>query len=102
MNKKHSTPHDHYFRTMMADPKVSNEFFVKHLPEKIKKIIDLQAITTQPTNYIDEHLRLQTSDMLFCTALKQKPNYIYILVEHQSTPPKKTCHFAYSSTAYRS
>ena len=38
MTKKLS-PHDRFTRSSMSHPKVSEEFFQKHLPEKIKNIL---------------------------------------------------------------
>lgn len=85
MPKKHINPHDRFFRSSMQNPKVAHEFFMKHLPEQIKSIMDFGAVQLEPNSFIDDKLKLQITDMLYKTRLKNQPGYIYILVEQQSS-----------------
>lgn len=87
MTKIHN-PHDRYFRTLMAKPEVAQEFFVKHLPDKIKSIIDLKSLQLQHNSYVDDGLHEQVVDLLYSADFSGLLGYIYVLVEHQSTPEK--------------
>ena len=41
---KHISPHDRFFRSIMAKPKVIKEFFINYLPERIRSQIDPNKI----------------------------------------------------------
>ena len=88
MSNSHLTPHDRFFRTMMADPKIIKEFFAQNLPENIKSIMDFATIQLQKESFIDDKLRLQITDLLYLTKFSNTPGYLYLLIEHQSTPAK--------------
>ena len=87
-NKNITNPHDKFFRSIMTDPKVIREFFEINLPTNICNAIDLDHIVPQPDSFIDDHLRLQTADILFSAEFGKKRGYLYLLVEHQSSPDK--------------
>lgn len=83
MTKKLS-PHDRFTRSSMSNPKVSEEFFQKHLPEKIKNIMDFSSIELQKESYIDDNLKQQIADLLFSVKFNKQPGFLYILFEHAS------------------
>ncbi|HUX79770.1 MAG TPA: Rpn family recombination-promoting nuclease/putative transposase [Alphaproteobacteria bacterium] len=85
MTKKLS-PHDRFTRSSLSHPKVSEEFFQKHLPEKIKNIMDFSSIELQKESYIDDNLKLQIADLLFSVKFDGQSGFLYILFEHASTP----------------
>lgn len=72
----------------MSDPKVAVEFFNKHLPAKIKNIVDLNSIRLEKSSFIDDKLKQQSADLLFQTKFNSKPGYLYLLLEHQSQVEK--------------
>ena len=86
MKKTVQTPHDRFFRAALSDPRVANEFFECHLPLAIKEIVDLESITLRKDSYVDENLSLSMTDMLFDASFQGRSGYLYLLVEHQSTP----------------
>jgi len=86
MDNRISTPHDRFFRSMMADNKVIQEFFEQNLPVNIRGIIDFDSISPQKDSFIDDHLRLQIADLLYSVEFNGQLGYLYLLVEHQSTP----------------
>ena len=88
MSNSHLTPHDRFFRTMMANPKIIGEFFEQNLPKNIKSVIDFATIQLQKNSFIDDKLRMQITDLLYSTKFNNSPGYLYILIEHQSTPLK--------------
>lgn len=82
------TPHDHFFRSMMANQKVAREFFETHLPVRIKNIVDLDSLQLRHNNYVGEDLHEQISDLLFKVDFNNEAGYFYVLIEHQSEPQK--------------
>lgn len=84
MTKKLS-PHDRFTRSSMSHPKVSEEFFQKHLPEKIKNIMDFSSIELQKESFIDDKLKQQIADLLFAVKFNGQPGFLYILFEHASS-----------------
>lgn len=86
MPRSRLSPHDRYFRSMMCDPQVNREFFEAHLPQEIKQSIDFDSIALQKESYIGDKLRLQTVDLLYTVNFEGERGYIYLLLEHASTP----------------
>jgi recombination-promoting nuclease RpnB len=78
--------HDHFFRLMMSDKRVAQEFFAAHLPKDVLAVIDLNYLELQPVSYIDDMLKEFIVDMLFKTMIAGQEAYILLLVEHQSCP----------------
>jgi predicted transposase/invertase (TIGR01784 family) len=81
-------PHDRFFRAMMNEPKVIREFFEQNLPSNIKSVLDFATIQPQKESFIDDKLKLQITDLLYSAKFSGKIGYLYLLVEHQSTPDK--------------
>jgi predicted transposase/invertase (TIGR01784 family) len=78
------SPHDRFTRSSMSNPKVAEEFFKKHLPEKIKKALDFSSIKLEKESYIDDNLKLQIADLLYSVEFGGQPGFLYILFEHAS------------------
>jgi predicted transposase/invertase (TIGR01784 family) len=88
MAKNRLSPHDRFMRSLMTNPKAIHEFFEAHLPQKIKDAIDLTSIQPQKDSFIDDALRLQIADLLYTVKVNGEPGFIYLLMEHQSSPDK--------------
>lgn len=84
--KNHLSPHDRFIRAMMTNPQVIQEFFQENLPATIKKLIDFRAIVPQKESFIDDDLRLQIADLLYSVPLNGEKGYLYLLMEHTSSP----------------
>jgi len=80
--------HDHILRTTMAQPEVIKEFFSNYLPSHIKKEVNLDSIKLQKNSFINDKLRMQITDLLYTAQFGEKLGYLYLLIEHQSTPDK--------------
>lgn len=78
-------PHDSFFKKALENPLVAQDFFAAHLPEKIKRLLDLNTLTIQKESFIEESLQKSFSDVLFTTKYQDKPAYLYLLAEHQSS-----------------
>lgn len=85
------TPHDSLFRALLDEPARAEEILRRHLPREITaQLADVQPIPVSGT-FIDEELRNSQSDLLFEVRLKDgETAYVYILLEHKSTPDART------------
>ncbi|MDE9536823.1 Rpn family recombination-promoting nuclease/putative transposase [Xenorhabdus bovienii] len=99
-NKKTTpTPHDAAFKGFMARIENARDFFDIHLPEKIKTLCDFDTLKLTNSSFIDSQLRSRMSDVLYSVETQQGTGYIYVLVEHQSSPDKmmawRMMHYAF-------
>ena len=88
MPKNHLSPHDRYIRSILSHPNVAQEFFSNHLPRKILDCIDLSSLELQKESFIDDKLNLQIADLLYKVTFDDQSGYLYLLMEHASTPDK--------------
>ncbi|MBL0941156.1 MAG: Rpn family recombination-promoting nuclease/putative transposase [Alphaproteobacteria bacterium] len=89
MTKNHiASPHDRFVRAIMTNPKVIQEFFETNLPQEVKDLIDFSSITPEKESFINDKLRLQIADILFSVEFQGEPGYLYLLLEHASSPDK--------------
>ena len=82
------TPHDHFFRGMLQHKETAKEFFQSHLPANIRKEINLDSIKLESDTFIESNLRSQATDLLYSAQFSERLGYLYLHVEHQSTPDK--------------
>ena len=80
------TPHDAIFKKFFGNIEVVNTFFEAYLPEKIKKKCDFSTLKIEPGSFIDDDLSQHHSDILYSLKIDGHKGYVYINVEHQSTP----------------
>lgn len=78
--------HDAFVRTVMSDPRIAREFFTVHLPCDIRELVDFNHLVLQPRSYIDDVRKESTVDMLYKTIIAGQEAYLYLIVEHQSSP----------------
>lgn len=80
-------PHDEFFKAMMFDVPVARDFFEAHLSEDVLNQIDLNSLQLSPGTLINRELKARHTDILYKVDLKNgEKGYIFLLVEHQSTP----------------
>ena len=85
-DKSLSNPHDQFFRTAMADKRVATQFLKAHLPKGLCQQIDCDCLNMEPRSFINDVRKETTVDVLFKTRIAEEEAYIYLLMEHQSTP----------------
>ena len=56
------------------------------LPAEVFAALDTGALVLEPDHFVEPELSELESDLLFSVPLRGKPAYVYVLVEHQSTP----------------
>lgn len=81
-----SYAHDQFFRTAMADKRVSRDFLMAWLPNALCQSIDFNQLEIQPRSHINDVRKESAVDVLFKTTVEGHEAYIYLLLEHQSTP----------------
>jgi predicted transposase/invertase (TIGR01784 family) len=84
--KKIVNAHDHFIRTAMADERVARDFFSANLPVEVLCLTDLTNLKLQPRSHINDMRKEATVDILYKTTIAGSEAYLYLLLEHQSTP----------------
>ncbi|MBA2650536.1 MAG: Rpn family recombination-promoting nuclease/putative transposase [Legionella sp.] len=79
-------PHDQFFRTALANPRVARDFLKAWLPKDLCERIDFEKLEIQPRSYINDVRQESEVDVLFKTKIDDKEAYLYFLLEHQSKP----------------
>jgi recombination-promoting nuclease RpnB len=78
-------PHDKFFRAAMGHKSVAIDFFKGNLPIKIQQSLNMNSLALIQQSYIDNKLQETISDLVFSCELADKPAYLTLLVEHQSS-----------------
>ena len=83
-----STPHDNLFRSVFGDTAEASALLRAHLPQPISGQLLWSTLALQPVGFIDDRLRDSESDLLYLIRRKADaaPVWLYVLLEHQSTP----------------
>lgn len=59
-----------------------------HLPTELRAVCDLSTLKLESGSFVEDDLRQYFSDVLYSLKTTAADGYIYVLVEHQSTPDK--------------
>lgn len=80
--------HDEFFKAMMKDLSMSQDFIKTRLPEKILSFMKLPTIEVKDSSFIDKLLNESQSDILFSVQRNDcdAEALLYVLCEHQSSP----------------
>lgn len=81
-----STPHDAVFKTFLRHPETARDFLQIHLPASLRELCDFQTLKLKPDSFIEEDLRAHYSDVLWSVKTTEGDGYVYVVIEHQSTP----------------
>ena len=81
-----SSPHDALFKYVFSQPEHAASELRAVLPTELSKRIDWSSLELQPTSFVDERLSGRHADLLFTIRCQGRKTYIYVLLEHQSTP----------------
>lgn len=81
-----STPHDAVFKQFLCHPETARDFLAIHLPEALRALCDLQTLTLASGSFIEPSLRAYYSDVLWSLQTTEGEGYIYVVIEHQSSP----------------
>ena len=88
--KKTPLSHDAFFKKSLSIPQLSLEYMQMHLPQEVKKVVDLSTLKMQQDSFVEKSLKKQISDVLFSCKTNdgQEEAFVYLLCEHQSTPDR--------------
>ena len=85
-NNEINNPHDKFFRTAMGDKRVAQDFLKAWLPNDLCQNVNFEQLEMQPRSYINDIRKESAVDVLFKTEIEGHEAYLYLLLEHQSTP----------------
>ena len=78
--------HDQLFRKSLENPIVAYELLQAHLPQEVLAIIDTSTLKLEKESFVEPDLSTSIADVLFSVKFNDTDGYIYLLLEHQSTP----------------
>lgn len=91
------SPHDAVFKHLLSQRATARDFLHIHLPKHLREQCDLRTLQLESGSFIEEDLRASHSDILYSLKTHGGEGYIYILIEHQSSPDK---HMAFRLMRY--
>ena len=88
MAREVAHPHDHLFRIVFRDEAEAVGLLRANLPQVIINALIWATLKRRDRSFIDNRLRGSESDLLFEVLRKddREPAWVYVLLEHQSTP----------------
>ncbi len=84
--RPHSTPHDSLFKRFLRDNETARDFLDIHLPPALRQLCDLSTLHLESGSFVEDNLRASYSDILYSLQTSKGEGYIYVVIEHQSTP----------------
>jgi len=88
MSDKINNVHDKFFRASMGHQSVAIDFIQHHFPKKISQALNTESLKLLQQSFIKKDLQEHFSDLVFSCELADKPAYLTLLIEHQSSPDK--------------
>ena len=81
-------PHDHLFRAVFGNKSEAAALLIPHLPPMIVNALRWPTLKRRDRTFMDNRLRDSEADLLFEVRRKvdNEPAWVYVLLEHQSTP----------------
>ncbi|WP_341790153.1 Rpn family recombination-promoting nuclease/putative transposase [Rickettsia endosymbiont of Polydrusus tereticollis] len=86
MSKKNKPKHDEIIRSAFENPIVAKEFFETYLPPHIKTLFSFETLKMEKDSFVERNLRKSILDILFSAKFDGEDGYLFLLLEHQSTP----------------
>lgn len=80
-----STPHDAVFKSF-SGIRIPREILDIHLPSSLRQLCELETLRLESASFIEEDLRACYSDVLWSLKTTAGEGYIYVVIEHQSSP----------------
>jgi predicted transposase/invertase (TIGR01784 family) len=83
-------PHDMMVRAVLSDLAEARSFLQTHLPQEVSQALRWSTLTLLESSFVDEDLRASEADFLYEIdhVSSEEPVWIYVLLEHQSTPDR--------------
>ncbi|MDQ6481367.1 Rpn family recombination-promoting nuclease/putative transposase [Dyadobacter sp. LHD-138] len=86
------SPHDTFFRGILADKEVASDYFKAYLPTFVTEKLDFDTLVQTGESYISKQLKESFSDVVFTCKLKEGERQVKVslLIEHKSYIDKYT------------
>ena len=81
-----TTPHDALFKFTFSNTEVAASLLRSQLPRALVEAIDWTTLVLTRGSFVDEALSDRHTDLLFTCVVRGRTAFIYLLLEHQSTP----------------
>jgi len=83
-------PHNMMVRAVLSDVAEAASFLQRYLPQEVSQALHWATLTLREGSFVDEDLRASEADFLYEIAhgSSADPVWIYVLLEHQSTPDR--------------
>jgi predicted transposase/invertase (TIGR01784 family) len=80
--------HDELAKKFLTNVEVARDFLKCHLKPEIQNKLNLATLSIESESFIENDLRKRFADVIYQVNFKEssKVAYIYVLIEHQSTP----------------
>ncbi len=83
-----SAPHDALFKLVLGQPEHARGTLRAVVPAALAEALDWQTLTLRPGSFVDAALTHQHTDLLYSATWRDASEaLVYLLFEHQSTPP---------------
>jgi predicted transposase/invertase (TIGR01784 family) len=83
-----SNPHDLLFKGVLSQPEHARGMLCAIAPAMLVEALDWSTLTLQPGSFVDASLIPQHTDLLYSARWRDGGEaLVYLLFEHQSTPP---------------
>jgi predicted transposase/invertase (TIGR01784 family) len=83
-----STPHDALFKGVLGQPEHAQGTLRAVVPAVLGEALDWSTLTLRPGSFVDVALAQQHTDLLYSVTWREGgAALVYLLFEHQSTPP---------------
>lgn len=79
-------PHDRLFRETFAHTESLCSFVRAYGPPGVAALIDRTSFQPWPGTFVDPELGMYHSDIVYRFRIEDRPSFLYLLFEHQSTP----------------
>jgi predicted transposase/invertase (TIGR01784 family) len=83
-----SNPHDLVFKAVFGQPEHARGMLRAIVPAALAEALDWSTLALQPGSFVDAALTQQHTDLLYAATWRDgREALVYLLFEHQSTPP---------------
>ena len=72
----------------MQERQVAEAFFKQHLPVAIQELLQFDTLHLESESFIDQEQQDHFSDVLYSVVINERPGYLFVLAEHQSSPDR--------------
>jgi predicted transposase/invertase (TIGR01784 family) len=79
-------PHDKLFKHVLGERENAASFLQSNLPEHMVAHLDMESLEVLQASFIDAQYVQSEADLLISVRMAGPPGFIYILLEHQSSP----------------